>query len=110
MNLLYLGLLSLKEAPGFAEQIAPIIIDGKQLLACYPAIRDGVVFSNKRIIALNEADSQGQQAQSPISRKLKLHKRRHLFLRSSNEPLSAVTVSISNLDCSPVVIHRQTNS
>ncbi len=37
----------------FAEQIQPILIDGEAILSTYKAIRDGVVFTNKRIIAIN---------------------------------------------------------
>jgi hypothetical protein len=37
----------------FSSQIMPILIDGETILSSYKAIRDGVVFTNKRIIAVN---------------------------------------------------------
>lgn len=43
----------LSAAPGYAVQVAPILVDGEQVLASYQAIRDGVVFTNKRIISVN---------------------------------------------------------
>ena len=47
------GFVKLKESSDFAEQIAPILIEGEQPLGSYRGIRDGVVFTNKRIIAVN---------------------------------------------------------
>lgn len=37
----------------FSHQIAPLLIPGEEIVATYQAIRDGVVFTNKRIIAIN---------------------------------------------------------
>ncbi len=37
----------------FSAQIKPILIDGEIVLSSYKGIRDGVVFTNKRIIAIN---------------------------------------------------------
>jgi hypothetical protein len=37
----------------FSSQIMPILIDGETILSSYKGIRDGVVFTNKRIIAVN---------------------------------------------------------
>ncbi len=37
----------------FSSQIKPILIDGEIVLSSYKGIRDGVVFTNKRIIAIN---------------------------------------------------------
>lgn len=37
----------------FQTQITPILTDGEQILSTYKGIRDGVVFTNKRIIAVN---------------------------------------------------------
>ncbi|MBP3448171.1 MAG: PH domain-containing protein [Clostridia bacterium] len=37
----------------FSSQIMPILIDGETILSSYKGIRDGVVFTNKRIIAIN---------------------------------------------------------
>ena len=37
----------------FSTQIMPILIDGETILSSYKGIRDGVVFTNKRIIAIN---------------------------------------------------------
>ena len=37
----------------FGHQVTPILIHGEVIVACFQAIRDGVVFTNKRIIAIN---------------------------------------------------------
>ena len=37
----------------YAKLVGPILIAGEEIVATYKAIRDGVVFTNKRIIAIN---------------------------------------------------------
>ena len=37
----------------FGHQVTPLLIPGEEILKCFQAIRDGVVFTNKRIIAIN---------------------------------------------------------
>ncbi len=37
----------------FSSQIAPILINDETIISTYKSIRDGVVFTNKRIIAIN---------------------------------------------------------
>ena len=37
----------------FEKTVAPILIDGEKIIASYQSIRDGVVFTNKRIITIN---------------------------------------------------------
>lgn len=37
----------------FASMITPIFISGEQIVQSFRGIRDGVVFTNKRIIAIN---------------------------------------------------------
>ena len=37
----------------FGHQVIPILIDGEEIISAYQALRDGVVFTNKRIIAIN---------------------------------------------------------
>ena len=37
----------------FGSQITPILTDGETVLSSYKGIRDGVVFTDKRIIAVN---------------------------------------------------------
>ena len=37
----------------FEKMIAPILIDGEEIIGSYQSIRDGVVFTNKRLIAIN---------------------------------------------------------
>lgn len=38
---------------GFVQMVAPTFIDGEQVLCAFQSIRDGVLFTNKRIIAIN---------------------------------------------------------
>ena len=37
----------------FAALVAPIFVEGESIVATYKGVRDGVVFTNKRIIAIN---------------------------------------------------------
>lgn len=37
----------------FSELITPMFVEGEQIVAAYKTIRDGVVFTNKRIMAIN---------------------------------------------------------
>lgn len=37
----------------YASIIEPMLVEGEQIIGTYQAIRDGVVFTNKRIIAIN---------------------------------------------------------
>ena len=37
----------------FEKTVAPILIEGEDIIGCYQSIRDGVVFTDKRIIAIN---------------------------------------------------------
>ena len=47
--------LKLKKAnnEAYASLITPLFVEGEQLIATYQAIRDGIVFTNKRIMAIN---------------------------------------------------------
>lgn len=37
----------------FGHQVVPLLVPGEEVVGTYQAIRDGVVFTNKRIIAIN---------------------------------------------------------
>lgn len=37
----------------YLEQITPFLVPGEEVLYSFQAMRDGVVFTNKRIIAIN---------------------------------------------------------
>ena len=37
----------------FEKMIAPILVNGEEIIASYQSIRDGVVFTNLRIITIN---------------------------------------------------------
>ena len=37
----------------FADMITPMFVEGKHILQAFRGIRDGVVFTNKRIFAIN---------------------------------------------------------
>ena len=47
--------VKLRQVPdeNFAEMIMPIFAAGEKILSSFQAIRDGVVFTDKRIIAIN---------------------------------------------------------
>ena len=37
----------------FGYQVTPLLVPGEEILSAFQALRDGVVFTNKRIIAIN---------------------------------------------------------
>lgn len=37
----------------FSSLIAPMLVDGEQIISTFQGIRDGVVFTNKRLISVN---------------------------------------------------------
>lgn len=43
----------LKENPDYANNIKELLLENEQVIDSYKGIRDGVVFTDKRIIALN---------------------------------------------------------
>ncbi len=45
--------LNMVSNDAFIQHIQPILTDGENILSTYKGIRDGVVFTNKRIIAIN---------------------------------------------------------
>lgn len=45
--------LSMVANDAYDKQIGPILIPGETVMAAYKTVRDGVVFTNKRIIAIN---------------------------------------------------------
>lgn len=44
-----------------APAVAPILVHGEQIVACYKAIRDFVVFTDKRLIAVNVQGMTGKK-------------------------------------------------
>lgn len=44
-----------------APSVAPLIIQGEEVLACFKAARDSVVFTNKRLIAINVQGMTGKK-------------------------------------------------
>ena len=45
--------LNMVSNDAFLSQVAPILVADEAILSTYKGIRDGVVFTNKRIIAIN---------------------------------------------------------
>ena len=45
--------LSPVEPESQLDRVAPLLIEGERIVAAYKAIRDAVVFTNKRVIAMN---------------------------------------------------------
>ena len=43
----------LKQNDDYAEKVTPLLIDGEEIIDAYKSMRDGFVFTNKRIIAVN---------------------------------------------------------
>ncbi len=38
---------------GYSKDVEPLMVAGEEIIVCYKAIRDYVVFTNKRVIAVN---------------------------------------------------------
>lgn len=51
-NAAYLKLRPVKDG-AFDAVICPMLIDGEEVIQCFQTVRDGVVFTNKRIFAIN---------------------------------------------------------
>ena len=51
-NAEYLKLRPVKE-DAFDALIRPMFVDGEEVIQCFQTVRDGVVFTNKRIFAIN---------------------------------------------------------
>jgi hypothetical protein len=47
------GFFKLKQNNEYAERVTALLLDGEQVIDAYKSMRDGVVFTNKRIIAVN---------------------------------------------------------
>ena len=47
------GFFKLKQDDNFAEKARALLVEGEQVVYSYKSMRDGVVFTNKRIIAVN---------------------------------------------------------
>ena len=47
------GFFKLKQNNEYAERVADLLLDGEEVVDAYKAMRDGVVFTTKRIIAVN---------------------------------------------------------
>lgn len=41
------------DAKAYADHITPMFVPGEEIIGTYQAIRDGVVFTNKRIMVIN---------------------------------------------------------
>jgi hypothetical protein len=57
------GYFKLKQvnASNFSGMISPIFVDGETIVAAFQSIRDGVVFTNKRIIGINVQGMTGKK-------------------------------------------------
>ncbi len=47
------GFFKLKQNKEFAANVSALLIDGEEIIDSYKSMRDGVVFTNKRVIAIN---------------------------------------------------------
>ena len=45
----------------FGHEVLPILVEGEEILGTYQAMRDGVVFTSKRIIAINAQGLTGKK-------------------------------------------------
>ncbi len=47
------GFFKLKQNDEYADKVSALLVDGEEIIDSYKSFRDGVVFTNKRIIAVN---------------------------------------------------------
>lgn len=47
------GFFKLKQNEEYAQRVTDLLLDGEHVIDAYKSMRDGVVFTNKRIIAVN---------------------------------------------------------
>lgn len=47
------GFFKLKQNSEYAEKVRPLLMEGEEIIDSYKSMRDGVVFTNRRIIAVN---------------------------------------------------------
>lgn len=47
------GFFKLKQNSEYADKISTLLIEGEEVIDSYKSMRDGVVFTNRRIIAVN---------------------------------------------------------
>jgi hypothetical protein len=45
--------LKLKQDPGYASKVEPLLVHDEMILDSYKSVRDGVVFTDRRIISVN---------------------------------------------------------
>jgi hypothetical protein len=45
--------LQLTDDPGFRDEVQPLLADGEEVVLAFEGVRDFVVFTNKRVIAVN---------------------------------------------------------
>lgn len=62
----------------FFGMIAPMLVDGESIIQSFQSIRDGVVFTNKRIFAINIQGLTGKKRISPLCHTAKF---KHFQLR-----------------------------
>lgn len=55
--------IKLRQVPDdrFSKQVTPLLIEGENIVSSYQGIRDGVVFTDKRIIAINVQGMTGKK-------------------------------------------------
>lgn len=55
------ALFKLRKVNNTPTEVHPLLIDGEDVIGCYQSIRDSVVFTNKRIIAINVQGMTGKK-------------------------------------------------
>ncbi|WP_112137957.1 PH domain-containing protein [Glycomyces dulcitolivorans] len=45
--------LKQSDDPGFRDEVQPLLVDGEEVVLTYEGVRDFIVFTNKRVIAVN---------------------------------------------------------
>lgn len=55
------SIFKLKKVDTSNAEVQPLLVSGEEIIGCYKAIRDYVVFTNKRVIAVNVQGMTGKK-------------------------------------------------
>ncbi len=59
------GFFKLKQNDEYAQRVSALLLENEQVIDSYKSMRDGVVFTNKRIIAVNVQGLTGRRTSPP---------------------------------------------
>ena len=58
--------LKLKQDESYGSKVAELIVPGEEIIDSYKTVRDGLVFTTKRIIVVNKQGKLGKKVDTPL--------------------------------------------